>query len=286
MRDQLLERFPFLPSWLLPGYWVFLVLGVSLFFLWTQRGWTRSGEDRREALDLLFWGLIGLFCGAKLFELIEYGGQAFDLLISKKGFSLFGGLFGSLMVWSFINWRRPFRFWKFLDSVAPGAMLGLAVARIGCLLSGCDGGIPSTLPWAVRFPPGTPSYIEQLNEGLIRPGAPLSLPSHPTQLYDLLFALLAFLLLVYLSSLDHFEGQISLTGGLWYSAFRFLTDPLRADLGGLQPLGIMTFSRWVPLGLGLLAIAFLVIRKRRFDTAQIGPDHSDSRVSKTSIKNQ
>ncbi len=53
----------------------------------------------------------------------------------------------------------------------------MAIARVGCFLNGCCGGKPSSLPWAVTFP-----------------GA--GEPVHPTQIYELILNLCAFLLLL------------------------------------------------------------------------------------------
>lgn len=53
----------------------------------------------------------------------------------------------------------------------------MAIARIGCFLNGCCGGKPSSLPWAVTFP-GTAEAV------------------HPTQIYELILDLCAFLVLL------------------------------------------------------------------------------------------
>jgi phosphatidylglycerol:prolipoprotein diacylglycerol transferase len=47
------------------------------------------------------------------------------------------------------------------DLVAPAAMLGLALGRIGCLLNGCCFGGACDLPWAVTFPWGSPAHVRQ-----------------------------------------------------------------------------------------------------------------------------
>jgi phosphatidylglycerol:prolipoprotein diacylglycerol transferase len=37
----------------------------------------------------------------------------------------------------------------FLDAIAPGLMLGLAVGRVGCFFAGCCGGPPTASRWGV-----------------------------------------------------------------------------------------------------------------------------------------
>jgi phosphatidylglycerol:prolipoprotein diacylglycerol transferase len=57
----------------------------------------------------------------------------------------------------------------YLDIMAPGAMWGLAIGRIGCFFNGCCfGGLclaadanQAQYPWAVEFPFASPAYIRQ-----------------------------------------------------------------------------------------------------------------------------
>ncbi len=71
-----------------------------------------------------------------------------------------------------------------VDAIVPSLALGEGITRIGCFLNGCCHGVVCELPWAVRFPPGSPAA------GLFPEHA-----VHPTQLYASLagFALFAFL---------------------------------------------------------------------------------------------
>jgi phosphatidylglycerol:prolipoprotein diacylglycerol transferase len=52
--------------------------------------------------------------------------------------------------------------------VFPSVILGMGIGRIGCFLSGCcfgqlctTGAGDKALPWAVRFPYGSPAYVDQ-----------------------------------------------------------------------------------------------------------------------------
>ena len=40
---------------------------------------------------------------------------------------------------------------KALDAIAPGALVGIAIADVAALLTGRNAGAPSTLPWAVNL---------------------------------------------------------------------------------------------------------------------------------------
>ena len=65
------------------------------------------------------------------------------------------------------------------DLIAPSMMIGLALGRIGCFLNGCCYGGPTSLPWAVRFPPGSPPYVDQVASGLLLDANPPAEPAGP-----------------------------------------------------------------------------------------------------------
>lgn len=44
------------------------------------------------------------------------------------------------------------RFADLADAIAPAALVGLAIGRVGCFLAGCCAGHPADLPWSVVFP--------------------------------------------------------------------------------------------------------------------------------------
>jgi phosphatidylglycerol---prolipoprotein diacylglyceryl transferase len=160
-------------------------------------------------------------------------------------------------VWTTYYLIRPYPVWRFLDCAAPGLALGLFFGRLGCLMAGCNGGVVSDAPWALRFPQGTAVYRRQAGAGLVEGWEPLSLPVHPTQFYESLFGLAAFILLLALFPRYRGTGRIFFTGLLTYSVYRFLTEYLRADAGGLQPFGFLTFAQLISLLLFLSLTAVL-----------------------------
>ncbi|MEO6419183.1 MAG: prolipoprotein diacylglyceryl transferase family protein [Polyangiaceae bacterium] len=114
------------------------------------------------------------------------------------------------------------------DAVAPSIAVVLFFSRIGCFIGGCDFGRPSTLPWAMRFPVGTAAFRAQLDAGFIRTGQLLSLPVHPTQLYEAAAGLL--LLCVLLGRPSRRTGGDIAFAVLGYAAARLLIDLARGDL--------------------------------------------------------
>ena len=164
---------------------------------------------RIEALFAAF--LIGSTIGGKLFYVLdnwEYlSGNPMEIIFSYS-ILLHGVLFCGLIALAIctkISWINLVRinFWRLGDIIAPGSMLGIALYRIGCTLTGCCYGLPATVPWAVVYT--NPDSA-----------APVNILIHPTQLYHLFLGLLAFIALWFLRNRMKPEGALFL---LWLILF-------------------------------------------------------------------
>ena len=201
----------------------------------------------------------GTFRRREIFYYLQFGlPPSLGEVWHAGGFALYGGLFGLLVVWIIYYQFRPYPFFSFLDCVAPALATGLFLGCIGCFLAGCNGGLACDLPWAVGFPGNTSVYQHQKTAGLIEGWEASSLPAHPTQLYESLFGLVTFCLLLWLFKRRQWEGQVFFTGMLWYGVYRFVTEFIRADTGGLHPFGILTFSQFVSLLVISAAVGFIL----------------------------
>jgi len=132
-------------------------------------------------LDLSFLALIFGVGGARAFYVIHYWQGRFataqnKLLaiidITEGGLEFLGGLLGAtlaVLIYAYLT-KRSIRL--YLDIMAPSAMWGLAVGRLGCFFNGCCfGGMcvaASTgeplQPWAVQFPFASPAHYRQWEE--------------------------------------------------------------------------------------------------------------------------
>lgn len=147
--------------------------------------------------------------GAKLMFILKNPDKS-ELLFSGTGFSSQGALLGALISTFLYTQISKMRLNLILDSAAPAAILAYAIARIGCFMSGDDcHGIPTDLPWGMSFPNG----IE-----------PTSVPVHPVPLYEIVYSLGIFLLLVKRQKqINQPYSQFFLLLGLW-GICRFLVE--------------------------------------------------------------
>jgi phosphatidylglycerol:prolipoprotein diacylglycerol transferase len=89
------------------------------------------------------------------------------LNITQGGLVVYGALIGGLLGFGVFLIRHKLPLLPMLDLLTPGMLLGLALGRMGCFLNGCCFGGPCDLPWAVRFPVGSPPFVQQVERGKI-----------------------------------------------------------------------------------------------------------------------
>ena len=236
MKPRLAEG---LSGWLgfsvpLPDYGHLLSLALLLGLVWTYRRLRRLGYSEEACSAVLLSAVVGIYVGAKLLYLAQYPGETGralgnPLLFLRNGYSLYGGLAGLLVGVLGTARRHQVPALAVLDAMTPSLALGLAITRIGCFLAGCNFGRPSGLPWAVRFPQGSPAWSQQVASRLLSADSPLSLPVHPTQLYE--SALGVVLCLAAVAAVRRLAGR----GGLFftlagaYALFRGPEESIRAD---------------------------------------------------------
>ena len=205
-----------------------MLMGVRLFARELER--SRLPAD---AVNAALAGAVGGVVGAKLVWAIEFRGTEpfLDLLLSRGGFSWFGGFAGGVGtgLWMLRRYRVPLV--RGLAAAAPALAIGHAIGRIGCFLVGDDYGRATDLPWGVAFPLGLP---------------PTNVPVHPTQLYEaVLLAPLAFCLIRWRRAGigdTVVLGRYLVLAGL----FRFTIEFVRVNR---QILGPLTLAQLIALGL-------------------------------------
>jgi phosphatidylglycerol:prolipoprotein diacylglycerol transferase len=150
-----------------------------------------------------------------------------------------------------------------LDPLAPAGLVGLAVARVGCLLAGCCFGTPTDLPWGVAYAPGSFVHGFHLAHGVVEAGAQGPAPVHTIPLYDMVFALAGLAFLPRLRRRLRAPG--SLCGAVvgLYAVHRFVQDFVRAGevevWGGLTAVQV---GMAVAAALAFGAVAWAERRER------------------------
>lgn len=240
--------------------WYSLIVAAAIGLgIWLgAREAARKGFDKDEiynsALAVVLAGLIG----ARAFHVIdhwpdEYAANPISaLFIWEGGLAIWGSVFGGLVAVAFLAWRRKWRLPKLLDALAPGLVLGQAVGRIACLITGDAMGKPTSGPLGFAY---------------ISPNAmvpELGVYYTPTPLFEIIMNLAIFAVLWRLRKRNLPDGALVLTYLALYSAGRFVISIwssyliVALGLNQAQIISVLAFAVALPL----LAVLFLRHRNR------------------------
>lgn len=147
--DPMIELGPLTLAW----HGIMIAVGIVVGGWLAGRYADERGLEREQLLNaVIVITLVGIV-GARLLYLIQNDAAALvrpgDWL-GTQGFSFYGALvFGTAAVAAYL-WRTKLSL-RYLDALAAGFPLGMAVGRIGDLINGEHYGPASSLPWAVRW---------------------------------------------------------------------------------------------------------------------------------------
>jgi prolipoprotein diacylglyceryltransferase len=156
---------------------------------------------------------------------------------------LVGAYLGAVAVKRLTGYRA-----KTGDLFAPAVALGLAVGRVGCLLTELPG-TPTQVPWAITLTPAEAAGI---------PGALAGVPLHPSFAYEIAFHLTAYAALRWLR--DRTPGELLRLYVAGYAVFRFAVEFVR---GNEVVFAGLTRPQWFLLACLPLVVAAMLRRVRR-----------------------
>jgi phosphatidylglycerol:prolipoprotein diacylglycerol transferase len=213
----------------------------------------RKGIPPERAQDFVMWATLFGLLGARLYYVAFAAPRMFledplgVLAVWRGGLAIHGALLAGAATAILYVRRHRLGFWRFADTLAPSVILGQAIGRFACFLNGDAYGLPTTLPWAVTFT--SPEAM-----------APLGVPLHPTQLYELTLNLALFGLLWWWRTRLRFDGQLFLMYAGGYGVIRFVVENFRGDQ--LQFAGGISAAQTVSLLVLITAATLLTIQAR------------------------
>jgi phosphatidylglycerol:prolipoprotein diacylglycerol transferase len=240
------------------AYGLMLWVGMMLALLRTLKAAKRTDIKSEYVVDLALYtvlaGIVGAHVGSILLDLPFYIKNPSEItalwtgIFSQtggiRGLSFHAGLVSALLTALVYTRRKQLNFFEVIDLLSPGLVIGYAVTRVGCFLNGCCYGIPTTLPWGVRF------HADGVS-GALTP------PSHPTQLYAVGASALIYIALVAVEGRRRFAGQVFLSYVCLYSVYRFLVEILRK--GVTADVAFLGLTQAQIVSILMLAIALPIL---------------------------
>jgi phosphatidylglycerol:prolipoprotein diacylglycerol transferase len=239
------------------GSWV---AGIGLGLLFAGLKWWDKNKEklvRPEKRIVRIWphdrvgeitiiALVAGLLGAKLFDIFEnwddFLKHPTSYIFSPSGLTFYGGLIcAALAIWLYAK-KHKIGFWHLNDAAAPALMLGYAIGRIGCQVSGDgDWGIENTNPkpfnwlpdwmWSYDFP-------HNVNEAGVRMAGcmdakycnKLPIGVFPTSFYETVTCILLFLLLWSLRKKFKIPGTLFAFYFILNGIERFFIEKIRVNV--------------------------------------------------------
>jgi len=233
--------------------WHGLMIAVGIGFGWwlAARYARERGLDENEILTLAVVVAIAGIVGARAFFLFENDAAALldpGEWLGTRGFAFWGAIILGIPAVALYLRRRALGM-PYLDALAAGFPLGMAVGRIGDIINGEHFGPASDLPWAIRY----------THPDALVPGSELAY--HSGGLYESLLALVMLAIVWPLRDRLRSPGLLLATVVGVYSAGRFVMFFYRSDSEALA--AGLNGAQWTSLVMLSLAIVGAALSMRR-----------------------
>lgn len=239
-------------------HWYGVIIGAAialgLYIAIKESG--RRGLDKDLFTDLMLWAIPIAILSARayyvLFEWEYYSRYPGEIIaIWNGGLAIHGALIGSVITALVFARKRKVSFWKLADIAAPSIILGQAIGRWGNFMNQeAHGGEVSR------------AFLEnlQLPEFIINQMYINGAYYHPTFLYESVWNLAGFFILLALRRVNLRRGEIFLSYIVWYSIGRFFIEGLRTD--SLMLTDQLRIAQTISIALILLAVGLFFYRRK------------------------
>ena len=220
------------------AYAIFILAGVIVALLVGDRRWAERGGERGVVFDIALWAVIfGLFGGRLYHVLTDWhtyfgpGGAGLwaAFAVWDGGLGIWGAVaLGGVGAWIGCR-RRGIPLPPFGDAIAPGIVLAQAIGRIGNYFNQELYGRPTTLPWGLEIfeRRDANGALDSLNG--VSTGQVIAVV-HPTFLYELLWNLFVFALLIWVDRRYRIgHGRLFALYVAAYCFGRFWIELMRSD---------------------------------------------------------
>lgn len=238
-------------------YGVILMLGIVAGFLLALWRHDKEGISTDDLLDFTLVTVLLAIVGARFYYVVTtikdglYHSFLDVIAIWEGGIAIYGAvIFGALSLFlvSRVKKYSLAKMWGMFDLTAPSVMLGQIIGRWGNFVNGEAHGVKTSETFFLRM-------------GLHEYGS--FAYYHPTFLYESVWNLIGFILILVFYKKKKFNGQITLEYLAWYGFGRMFIEGLRTDSLYVGVFRISQVVGFLCFAVCTTALVWLWIRARR-----------------------
>lgn len=257
----------------IPIYWYGLIIATGLFLgLWlATKEADKLGLHKDLIIDLIVFAAPISIIFARIYYVIfewdMYQGAPWWSIFAvwEGGIAIHGALIGAILTAIVFARVKRVSFWQLADIVAPSLILGQAIGRWGNFMNQEAHGGPISTQTYEQFHQYLPDFI--MNQMCIE-----GVMYHPTFLYESVWNILVFVILILLRKYNPIRGELFLSYFIMYSIGRFFIEGMRTDSLYFGPL---RQAQLISIVFIILAIVVIWYRRksklanRRYDGSKL-----------------
>ena len=243
------------------GYALSIILGIVAAIWIGEKRWVARGGRAGEVSDVAIWAVPFGVIGGRIYHVITdnhlYFGSGANpveaLYIWRGGLGVWGAIaFGAVGVLIACR-RHGIKMLPMSDALAPGVLVAQAIGRWGNWFNQELFGKPTDLPWGLEI---DPAYRP--------PGYEDFATFHPTYLYEFVWNLLAFAVIIWLDRRYRLGGgRVLALYVMGYTLGRGWIEMLRIDTVQMDNVLGLRLNVWTSIVLFVLATAYFVWAGKR-----------------------
>ena len=245
----------------LRGYALAIILGIVAAIWIGERRWVARGGRAGDIQDLAIWAVPFGLIGGRLYHVATdhqlYFGADGDpwqiLYVWRGGLGIWGSIFLGALALMVVARAKGIKIGPLADALAPGLLVAQALGRWGNWFNQELFGKPTDLPWGLSVSDQT----------ALDAGYPAGTLFHPTFLYEFLWCLLCFAVIIWADrrfTLGH--GRVAALYIMGYTLGRGWIEMLRIDNVELEDVGGLRFNVWTSIVLFVAALIWFVLSTR------------------------
>ena len=210
-----------------------MLLGMGFVILEAKR----CGENKDDYLEMMIMSLLLGVVGSRMLYVLcswnLYKGNIIEIFnVRNGGLTFYGGLFGGMLGAAIYCGVRRKSFMQMADTASMGIVIAQIIGRWGDFFNRESFGEYTNSIFAMQLPLSAVRSSEvtsAMRENLETIGGTSYIQVHPVFLYESLWCLLLFLLMLVWKRKKHFHGEVFLKYLAGYGLGRFCIELLRTD---------------------------------------------------------
>lgn len=210
-------------------YWysIMIVSGIIIGIYLAEKESERIGIHKEIISTFAIVATVSSIMCARIYYVILEWDQYYEMpwkifAFREGGLAIHGAIIGGILTGVIYSKIMNIPFWRLADIIAPSLILGQAIGRWGNFFNQeAHGGPVSDMAYNV--------FIQYLPDFILNQMTINNVLYHPTFLYESIWNIIIFIILIILRKYNPLCGEIFLSYAILYSVGRFFIESMRTD---------------------------------------------------------